>query len=65
MLYLVSIPGRKKRIQQNADSADEAVKIIYDNLTEELRDGATLEDCFADECSDPMSQFMRSPEDAL
>ena len=65
MLYLVSIPGRNKRIQQNAESADEAVKIIFDNLTDELRNGAVIEDGFAEESADPMSQFKRSQDDGL
>lgn len=66
MLYLVSVPGRSKRIQQNADSPEQACEIIFNNLTEELRNGAVLEDCFAEECIDPMSQFRRRrQEDAL
>jgi hypothetical protein len=60
MLYLVTIPGRRKRIQQNADSPEEAVDIIYSNLTEQLRNGALKSECFAEECVDPMSQFERS-----
>ena len=65
MLYLVSVPGRSKRVQQNADSPEEACRIIFDNLTAELRNGAELEDCYAEECADPMSQFIRRHEDAL
>ena len=65
MLYLVSIHGRSKRIQQNAESADEAIRIIYDNLTEKLRNGALLQDCTAEELSDPMSQFKGRQSDAI
>jgi len=65
MLYLVTIPGRPKRIQQNADSAEEAIAIIYGNLTEAHKDGISQSDCSAEECPDPMSQFNRREEDGV
>jgi hypothetical protein len=65
MLYLVTIPGRRKRIQQNADSPEEAIEIIYSSLTETLRNGALQSECSAEECPDPMSQFKRSQTDGI
>jgi hypothetical protein len=66
MLYLVTIPGRNKRIQQNAESAEEAVRIIYGRLEDRMKDGVLQSDCSAEECPDPMSQFVtRSEEDGL
>lgn len=65
MLFLVSIPGRRKRIQQNADSPEEAIGIVYSHLTDKLRNGALQSECSAEECVDPMSQFNRSQSNGL
>lgn len=65
MLYLVQVPGRRKRIQQNAESPQEAIAIIYNNLTAALRNGSRIEDCTAEECPDPMDQFYKGRTHAV
>lgn len=60
MLFLVTVPGLPKRVQQNADTPEQAVAKIFAHLPVHLRGKVTAEQCFAEECSDPLSQFRRS-----
>jgi hypothetical protein len=60
MLFLVRIPSLPKRIQQNAESPEEAAKIVFERLPERLRKDVQLSDCSAEFIADPMTQFGRS-----
>lgn len=62
MLYLVTVPGLPKRIQRNAETAEEAVQAIVDHLPLRLRGTVTAEQCSAEECPDPLSQFRRNAD---
>lgn len=65
MLFLVTIPSLPKRIQRNADSAEEAISAVWRIVPAHLKAGLTPEDCSADECPDPMNQFLRRTENAI
>lgn len=60
MFFLVTIPSLPKRIQQHADSAEQAIQTVFNNLPERLKKETTLQECFAVELEDPMMQFVPS-----
>lgn len=65
MLFLVTVPGLPKRVQQNADTADQAVAKIVAHLPVRLRGIVKAEQCSAEECPDPLSQFRRNVDAQL
>ena len=65
MLFLVTVPGLPKRIQQNAETADEAIRKIVAHLPLRLRGEVTVDQCSAEECPDPLSQFRRNADAEL
>lgn len=65
MLFLVTVPGLPKRIQQNAETADEAIRKIVAHLPLRLRGTVTADQCSAEECPDPLSQFRRNADAEL
>lgn len=65
MLFLVTVPGLPKRIQQNAETADEAIRKIVAHLPLRLRGAVTAGQCSAEECPDPLSQFRRNADAEL
>lgn len=62
MLFLVTVPGLPKRVQQNADTAEDAIRKIVAHLPLRLRNTVTVEHCSAEECPDPLSQFRRNSD---
>lgn len=56
-LFLVDIPSLPKRIQQNAESPEEAISAIFNELSPRLKQGVDISDCSAVVLDDPMDQF--------